>query len=163
MQTLNSPVYEVKKDSEWYMKKRKKESDIKDFFKKINTEYFKDNGFSFYHSEYFGVNSNSKDYETYKDEVSKNPNKDNVHIFKKRSKYFKIFKGLLKSIEEISPFKNHDVFGPNNAKVSQWIEDRWFFEVGNEDLVKGEEVSLMDYKEYLQLVMDSINEVDSTQ
>lgn len=156
MNTLNAPVYEVKQDSQWYKQKVKQKSDIKKFFEKVNSEYFKDNGFSFYHSEHFGIQAESKDLETYKDEVSKNPNKDGVHIFKKRSKYFKIFKELLDQIEEVYPFKAHDVFGLNNLTASQWIDNRWFFGAKNEKYVKGDEVEPIDYKEYLKLVMETL-------
>jgi hypothetical protein len=156
MQTLDAPVYEVKQDSEWYKNRVKRDLQIKEFFKKINAEYFKDNGFSFYHSEWFGVQGDSADYETYKDEVMKNPNKDGVHIIKKRSKYFAIFKELLEQIDDSSPFKSHDVLGFNNISGSQWVGNRWFFGVKHEEFVKGEEVTLIDYKEYLKVVMDSL-------
>jgi hypothetical protein len=155
MSALDSPVYEVKQDSEWYKSEVKREQDIKNFFEKINSEYFCDNGFSFYHSEYFGVNYKSKDYEKYRDEVTKNPNKDGVHTFKKRSKHFKIFKEMIEQIEFSSPFKRHDVFGLNNLTASQWLGDRWFFGVKHEKFVKGEEVEPIDYKEYLKLLLEA--------
>jgi hypothetical protein len=156
MHTLNAPVYEVKQDSDWYKSQVKRDSEIKEFFKKINSEYFKDNGFSFYHSEWFGVQANSLDYETYKNEVMKNPNRDGVHIFKKRSKYFPLFKELLDSIEDKSPFKSHDVLGLNNISGSHWVGDRWFFGVKHEKFVKGDEVVPINYKEYLKVVMDTL-------
>jgi hypothetical protein len=157
MNTLDAPIYEVKQDSEWYQKQVKRRTDIEEFFKKMNSEYFKDNGFSFYHSEWFGVQGDSKDYETFKDELMKNPNKDGVHIFKKRSKYFKVFKELLEKIEEVSPFKTHDVFGLNNVKASHWVGDRWFFSVKRDELKNGDEVTPIDFKEYLGLVMKSLD------
>lgn len=156
MQTLDAPVYEVKQDSEWYIDMVKRDLQIKEFFKKINSEYFRDNGFSFYHSEWFGVQDDSLDYETYKDEVAKKPNKDGVHIFKKRSKYFPIFKELLEHIEDRNSFKSHDVLGLNNISGSQWVGDRWFFGAKHEKFVKGDEVLPIDYKDYLKIVMDSI-------
>jgi hypothetical protein len=157
MSALDAPVYEVKQDSRWYKSEVKREQDIKNFFERINTQYFSDNGFSFYHSEYFGVNHKSKDYETYKDEVTKNPNKDGVHTFKKRSKHFKVFKEMIEQIENSSPFKKHDVFGLNNLTASQWIGDRWFFGVKNEKSVKSDEVEPIDYKEYLKLLMENLD------
>jgi hypothetical protein len=156
MQTLDAPVYEVKQDSEWYKAAIKRNKDINDFFKKVNEEYFKDNGFVFYHSEWFGIQADSEDFETYKDELLKNPEKNGVHIFKKRSKYFNIFKELIEQIEEISPFKPHDALGMNNISASQWIGDRWFFGVKHEKLVKGDEVVPVDYKDYLKLVMSKL-------
>lgn len=150
-------MYEVNQDSEWYMEKQKERANTKAFFKEINSEYFIDNGFSFYHSEHFGVNGDSKDYETYKNELAKNPDKNNVHIFKKRTPHFKIFKEMLKKIEIVSPFHPHDVFGLNNVSSSQWIGDRWFFEVKHEKYIKKKDmVTPIDYKDYLNLVLEAM-------
>lgn len=159
MQPIDAPVYEVKQDSEWYQTRIKRKSQTKEFFNKVNSKYFKDSGFVFYHSEYFGVQGDSADYETYKEELLKNPNKDGVYIFKKRSHYYKILNELLEKIEKESPFKVHDVFGLNNVSYSQWIKRRWFFSVKNENLIKDvkhKEIAPVNYKEYLQLVMDSL-------
>jgi hypothetical protein len=156
MQTLDAPVYEVKQDSEWYKKAIKRNDDIDNFFKKVKEQYNLGEGFSFYHSEYFGVHSNTEEYKLYKYEVTKNPNKDGVHTFKKRSKYFKEIKELVEQIELISPFKPHDVLGRNNITASQWIGDRWFFQVKHAQFVKGDEVTPVDYKEYLKLYLDSL-------
>lgn len=157
MQTLDAPVYEVKKESEWYKSFKKRREEVNEFFKKVEAEYGLSDGFSFYHSAYFGVEAGSKEYELYKDEVSKNPNKDGVHPFKKRSKHFKILKELLEQIEEISPFKSHDVLGLNNISGSQWIGDRWFFGVKHEQYVKGDEVTPIKYKDYLKVAMDALD------
>lgn len=153
-ETLSSPVYEVKKESEWYRQMKEMKEKQKEFFTKINEEYFEDNGFSYYHSEYFGVQADSKDYEKYKDEVVKNPKDNGFHAFKKRSKYYPIFREMLKEIPERDPFKSHDVLGLNNISGSQWIGDRWFFGVKHEKYVKGDEVEPVAYKEYLKAVMD---------
>jgi hypothetical protein len=157
METLDAPVYEVKKDSEWYLKEKKRRNDISDFFKKTKDKYNLGEGFSFYHSEYFGVQTGTKEHELYKDEVSKNPNKNGFHAFKKRSKYFKEIKELLEQVEEISPFKSYDVFGLNNLTASQWIGDRWFFGVKHELHVKGEEAVPVVYKDYLNLIISKLD------
>lgn len=158
MQTLAAPVYEVNQDSEWYKKMQKRNKDINKFFKDINEEFgFEDNGFSFYHSEYFGVSAHSKDYEKFKDELLKNPESNGMHPFRKRSKYYQIFKKKIEQIEDISPFKSHDVFGTNNISASQWVKDRWFFGVKNEEYVKGDEVSPIVFKEYLKVLMEVLD------
>jgi len=157
MQTLDEYVYEFKQDSKWYQGKVKEREGIKDFFNKINNEYFEDNGFSFYHEEHFGVQGYSEDYEKFKNEVKKNPDKNGVHIFKKRSKYYSIFKDMLKEINIISPFMAHDVLGSNNMRASQWLGDRWFWEVKNPDAIKSDQVEPVVYKEYLEVVKDSID------
>ena len=158
-QTLDAPVYEVKQDSEWYIETKARNKRQDEFFKEINTTYFEDRGFAYYHSEYFGVDKRSKDYEKYKDELLKNPDKNGIYIFKKKSKYVPIFKEMIAKVGEKNPFKSHDVFGANNLKQSQWIGDRWFFSVKNEEYIKDpkEEVQSIDYKEYLKVVMDSLN------
>jgi hypothetical protein len=156
LQTLDAPIYEVNKDSEWYKKEKKRREDITEFFKKVKSEYGLGEGFSFYHSKYFGVRAGSKEYEIYKEEVSKNP-KDGFYPFKKRSKHFKVIKELIEQIEEVSPFKSHDEFGLNNTSASQWIGDRWFFGVKREQDVKGDEVTLINFKDYLAVVMSHLD------
>lgn len=159
METLGSPVYEVKQDSEWYIKEMKRRNDVNKFFDKFEEKYGIRKGFSYYHSEYFGVYGGTEAYELFKDDVVKNPTKDDWYAFKKRSKYFKEIKELLEKIEKVSPFHSHDVLGLNNVVASQWIGDRWFFQIKNEKFVKDtehKEVAPIDYKEYLKFVMDCI-------
>jgi hypothetical protein len=157
MQTLDEPVYEVDQNSEWYQKERKRRDDIDNFFKEVKEKYGFEQGFSFYHSGYFGISGGTKDYEVFKDELLRNPDK-NFYPFKKRSKYYKDIQKMIEQIEEISPFKSHDVFGLNNVSASQWIGDRWFFGVKQEKQVKGKEVSPIDFKEYLKIVMEHIED-----
>lgn len=159
METLDAPVFEVKQDSEWYKETAKRKEAQKEFFKEVNEEYFTDNGFVFYHEEYFGIDGDSKDYEMYKSELKKHPDKNNIYIFKKRSKYYPIFKEKLAKFQnKYSPFKAHDVLGMNNMTASQWVDGRWFYGVKNADQVEGREVEPIDYKEYLKIVMDALEE-----
>lgn len=159
-QPIDAPVYEVKQDSEWYIETKARLQREDEFFKEINSTYFEDRGFAYYHAEHFGVDGKSKDYEKYKDELLKNPDKNGIYIFKKKSKYVPIFKEMIAKVGEKNPFKSHDVFGVNNLKYSQWIGDRWFFSVKNEEYIKDpkEEVQPIEYKEYLKVVMDSLDE-----
>lgn len=156
MDTLASPVYEVKQDSDWYKSMKKRRSDIDNFFVSFKQKYGIDKGFGFYHSEYFGVHAGTEAYEFFKGEVLKNPDSNGFYPFRKRSKYFKEIKELLNQIEENSPFRSHDIFGLNNISGSQWIGDRWFFGVKHEQHVKGDEVDPIEYKSYLRVVMDFI-------
>ncbi|TWL25276.1 hypothetical protein CHCC16736_4159 [Bacillus licheniformis] len=39
----------------------------------------------------------------------------------------------------------------------QWIDDRWFFGVKSEELVKGGSVVAIDYKDYLKIVMEHLD------
>jgi len=157
MQTLDAPIYEVKQSSGWYKSKIKHRSDINDFFDAFEKKFGFKEGFSFYHFEYFGVYGGTEVYEFFKNELVKNADKDNWYAFKKRSKYFKEIKELIEQIEKVNPFKLHDVLGLDNVSASQWLDDRWFFGVKNEKHVKGDEVVPIDYKDYLSLVMSSLD------
>ncbi|WP_163538278.1 hypothetical protein [Gracilibacillus sp. YIM 98692] len=159
METLDSPVFEVKQDSQWHKDTVFRNQKRKEFFKELSEKYLTDNGFAFYHEGHFGIYGHSKDYETYKDELTKNPDKNGIHTFKKRSKYHKIFKEMLEGFEDkYSPFKAHDVFGTNNMKASQWLGDRWFWSVKDKSQVVGDEVEPLDYKDYLKVVMEHVEE-----
>lgn len=159
MQTLDAPVFEVNQDSEWYKNKKQQKEDTKNFFKIIKEKYGLSDGFAFYHSDYFGIYGGTKDYETYKNELVKTPTeKDDFYPFKKRSKYYKEIKELIQQITEIYSFKSHDVFGLNNVSASQWVGDRWFFGVNNEEYIKEhKEIVPIDYKEYLKIVMETLD------
>ncbi len=156
MNTLNAPIYEVKQDSEWYKETAAYRERQKQFFKEINEKYMKDSGFVYWNSEYFGIDGNSSDYETYKDELRKNPD-DGVYIFKKRSKYYPIFKEMIEKIGKRNPFKSHDVLGMNNMTGNQWVGKRWFYGVKDPSAVVGDEVTPIDYKEYLKVVMNTLD------
>lgn len=156
--TLNAPVYEVNPESEWYKSSLAKLQRQKEFFKKINSMYFDDNGFSYYNTKVFGIKGNSKDYEKYKEELLKNPDSRGIYLFKKRSKYYAIFNEMLMKVEDKNRFKSHEVFGINNITGRQWIGERWFFGVEKEEDVEGEEAVLVNYREYLEAVMDATKE-----
>lgn len=156
--TLNAPVFEVKQDSEWYQYKKAQTQRERSFFKEILSNYFEDNGFSYYHDDHFGVSGDSKDFEKYKDELTKNPDRNGVHTFKKKSKHYPIFREMLKDVVDKDPFKPHDVFGRNNLKASHWLGDRWFYGVKDASKVLNNEVEPIDYKEYLKVFMDSSEE-----
>lgn len=157
METLGSPIYEVKQDSKWYQDKKKRNEEIDKFFDAFEEKYGVRKGFSFYHADYFGIQEDSEAFEQFKDELLKNPTeKSGFHPFKKRSKYYKEIQTLIKQITEINPFKPHDQLGLNNVVASQWINDRWFFQVRNQQLVDGDEIVPIDYKDYLKIVMDKL-------
>lgn len=156
MQTLDAPVYEVKQDSEWYMAELKREKDTKEFFKSFKEKYGIVEGFSFYHSGYFGVRAGTEAYEAFKEEVLKNPTSDGFYPFRKRSKYFKEISILIDQVEDRHPFKAHDVLGRNNISASQWVGNRWFFGVKDEHHVEGSEVQPINYKDYLKVLMEAL-------
>jgi hypothetical protein len=158
VQTLNAPIFEVKQDSEWYKQKVKQQEDTKVFFKTIKERYGISDGFGFYHSEFFGIHYGTEDYKKFKDELRKNPHEGDFYIFKKRSKYYKEIKELLEKVEDISLFKSHDTFGTNNVSASQWVGEKWFFGVKKADYIKKhDEITPIDYKDYLKTVMNSLD------
>lgn len=155
VEALGSPVYEVKQDSQWYKDEKQRRKDTKLFFKRIQARFGMNDGFAFYHSNYFGIHAGTDDFEKFKGELLKNPSeKDDFHPFRKRSKYYKELQEMLSEIKEVYPFKPHDELGLNNVKSSHWIKDRWFYQVRNKAHVKSEgDVMPVDYNEYLKLVM----------
>ncbi|ATO28927.1 hypothetical protein C6370_20145 [Bacillus atrophaeus] len=156
METLDAPIYEIKQESDWYKTEKKRREDINKFFDKFEETYGINKGFSFYHSEYFGVRAGTEAYDFFKDEVVKNPTKAGFYAFKKRSKYFTDIRSMLEQIEEVNPFKGHDVFGRNNITASQWVGDRWFFGVRDEKRVEGEEATPIDFKDYLKIILERL-------
>ena len=161
IQTLDAPVYEVKQDSEWYKAARKRQEDMDKFFDAFKERYGTSEGFGFYHPEYFGVHYGTEAYEIFKDEIVKNSDKNGMFSIKKRSKYFKEIRSMLAQIEQVSPFAAHDQFGLNNLSSSQWLGDRWFFEVKRPEEVKGDSVTPIDYKDYLKIVMERLDEEEA--
>lgn len=159
MQTLDAPVYEVKQDSEWYKQKVKQDEETKQFFKTIKKKYGIGEGFGFYHSEFFGIHEGTEAFEKFRSELLKNPHKEtDFYPFRKRSKYFKEIKELIEDIERVSPFTSYDTFGLNNVTASQWIGDRWFFEVKHPEYIKNhDEITPIDYKDYLKIVMNHLD------
>ncbi|AME04828.1 hypothetical protein [Bacillus sp. SDLI1] len=156
METLDAPIYEIKQESDWYKTEKKRREDINKFFDEFEATYGIKDGFSFYHSEYFGVRAGTEAYDLFKDEVVKNPTKSGFYAFKKRSKYFTDIRSMLEKIEEANPFKGHDVFGRNNITASQWVGDRWFFGVRDEKRVNGEEALAIDFKDYLKIILERL-------
>ena len=156
--TLDAPVYELKKDSEWHRAKTEYLAGKRKFYKEIEKD-FPDNGFTYYHDSYFGVLGQSKDYETYKDHLRKNADKNGVYIFKKTSPLWKVYHEKLKEFVDLEDsFKSHDVFGWNNVKVGQRVGDRYFYSIKIPESITdpNNEVEPIEYADYLQVVMDVI-------
>ncbi|AUJ23147.1 hypothetical protein [Virgibacillus dokdonensis] len=162
MQTLDAPVFEVRQDSDWYKEEIERREKTKEFFNKIQNGYIQDNGFAFYHESHFGIYADSKDYEIYKSELTKHPDKNGIYTFKKRSTHYKLFKEMLDDIPRISPFKPHDVFGLNNMNQSQWVGDRWFYSVKDENKIPQESIGIkiepISYKKYLEIIVGIIED-----
>lgn len=177
MQTLSEPLFELNPESESYKKfKAKKDAQprINEIFKSVANEFdYEIKEFAFYGSGGFGFYYGTNGYEKFKDELVKNADKNNVHKFKVSSKTFKQMSPKFVEIDNIlhtvSPFALHDIFGLNNLTASQWIGDRFFVEVKNADRTKEllvsdrrkknfevEPVKEITYKEYLQLVMNEL-------
>ncbi len=92
----------------------------------------------------------------FKNDIVKNP-VDGYFAFKKQSKYFKEIKAMIEQIEKVNYSRPYDELGLNNVTGRQWIDDRWFFGVKSEQLVKGDNVVAIDYKDYLKIVMEHLD------
>ena len=177
MQTLSEPLYEINQESEYYKKakwKKDQNKRINEIIDELANELgFDGEEFRFYGSGGFGFEYNSNGYEKFKDQLTKNPDSNGIYTFKKSSKTYKIANPKLIEIDKIqqsvSPFALHDIFGWNNLKASQWIDDRLFIEVKNSEVtVKKimsesrskqypiEPVKEIPYKEYLQLILNFV-------
>lgn len=177
MKTLNSPLYELNQDSEYY----KILKEVKDSQPKINEIIreiaelvgFESKEFLYYGSRGFGFYRNSLAYEKFENQLTKNPDGNGVYKFKRTSPTYKIISPKVLEIERIknkvNPFALHDMLGYNNLVASQWVEDRFFVEVKSEDTTERilnaderrkqyeiEPVKEVSYKEYLELVMSEL-------
>lgn len=173
MQTLDSPMYEVNQESEYY-KKSKARKDLQGRVNEILDEVasalgFDVTEFDYYSSGSFGFKWTTKAYDKFKDQLTKHSDRNGIHTFKKPTAGYKTISKMLKEIDEINkdknPFALHDIFGINNLKASQWVEDRLFVGVKDAETTEKmliregrskqypvEPVKAMDYKEYLILV-----------
>lgn len=159
MKTLDSPVYEVDQNSEWFKANIQEKERLKQIFKEFEEKYGTSHGFGIYHEEYFGVKHGTPAFEIFKDDLKKNAdNEHGFHSFKIRTQSYKDIKEMVKGFEKTSSFKSHDVFGFNNATRSHWVKDRWFYQVNDPELVTSDEVKSINYKDYLDLVMETIEE-----
>ncbi|MBM7598189.1 vacuolar-type H+-ATPase catalytic subunit A/Vma1 [Virgibacillus halotolerans] len=179
MEALSEPLFEINQESKYY--KTKKE--IKDsrpkmhkILKEIANEFeFKLDDFARYGARGFGFYQYTDSYEKYEDKLTKNADRNGVHTFKKATQEYKAISPRLVEIERIenkvNPFTLHDIFGLNNLKASQWLGDRFFVEVKSAEETKKkvsdpkrsiefeiEPVKEISYKEYLQLLMDRIDD-----
>jgi len=153
--TLNAPVYEVKPESAWYQAEKERRRLKEEFYKEIEGE-FPNNGFGYYNSSLFGVMKGSDDYEAWKHELTKNPDKNGLYRFKKTSKHYKRFSEKLSRFDTDNPFKSHDVFGYNNTKGRHWVDGRWFYSVKDPKYLNDQkdEVRPVEYAEYLKLITE---------
>lgn len=169
MHALSAPIYEVKQDSDWYKETVDREKKIKEASEIIKEKnYFPHEGFVLFTSMSFGVRAANSDAELYDDQLLKKADRNGIRMFKKKSPIKKEIQEIFGDIEGENPFKIYDVFGLNNAKKSQWIGDRWFFQVKNDDVVKKNETALeneireVPYQEYLSLLQKVIAEMEES-
>jgi hypothetical protein len=177
MEALSAPLFEVNPESSYY----KKIKEIKDARPRINKVLqeigeelgFDSKEFAYYGSQGFGFYDNSVAYEKFEKELMKNPDKNGVYLFKKRTPSFKKISPKILELEKIhnsvSPFALHDIFGVNNLKAAQWVGERYFVEVKSESITRDklssserikqyavEPVKEIEYKQYLLLVVEAI-------
>lgn len=179
MKTLNAPLFELNPECDYYqtLKTRKdNQPRINEILANIAKEFgFDVKEFSLYGSRKFGFRSDTEAYQKFKEELTKNPDRNGIHTFKSSTKTFKAISPKLVEVDKInnvgSAFILHDIFGWNNLVASQWVDDRLFFEVKSEDNTwravndqdrrkqfEVEPVKEIDYKEYLTLIMNKLGD-----
>ncbi|APJ11105.1 hypothetical protein [Bacillus safensis] len=156
METLNSPVYEVKRESDWYKEGFIDREDHDKFFNQLENLYGVKKGFVYLDSENFGVIPDTESYHYFKKEIVKNKIQG-FYPIRKKSEYYLKLKTLIEQIRERDPSRPHSEFGENNARYSQWLGDRWFYEVKDESLVEGNDVEPIEYTEYLKVAVDNFS------
>ncbi len=175
--TLNSPMFELNQECKYY----KTIKEVKDNWPRINeilkeiaeTHGFDSKEFAYYGSRGFGFLEYSDASEKFKSELVKNADRNDVIKVRKTSKLYKSISPKMLEIEnikrQVDPFGLHDIFGMNNLVASQWIDDRYFVEVKDENQTikeinsrkeKGglEPIMHIDYKDYLLLVTETLKE-----
>lgn len=170
MQTLNAPIYEVNSVSKFYKQQfaiRQQEIETSKVIGELATEIgFNADDFLYYGPYGFGFKMSSESYDLFKEHLTKNDDRNGVYRFKKSSKPYKVISKRMESVQSIEkdPFTPHDVFGINNLRYSQWLDDRLFYEVKDAAMTEqtiekrkgGEGIEpLLEiaYREYLELVM----------
>lgn len=177
MKTLNAPLFELNPESKYYKTiKAIKDSNsrINEILGEIASEFdFELDEFSYYGSRGFGFKYDTESYEKFEAHLTKKPDSNGVHTFKKTTATYKLISPKLVEVDEIlskkDSFALHDIFGFNNLKASQWIKDRYFVEVKSETVTQEalnssergkrfevEPVMEASYKDYLLLITESL-------
>ena len=179
-QTLSEPIFEINPESKYFKQSkavREAKDKIYDIIDEIAEEYgFDAKDFPHYDSGSCGFLSRSEGLEKFRNEVKKNPDRNEVHVFKQSSKMWKAIKPKMEQIAEYynagpSPFTLIDIVGMNNSKYTQWVSGRMFVQVKDRDYVlkqledptrekrfSVEPIVEIPFKYYLQLVMENIKE-----
>lgn len=177
--TLSEPMFEIHPDSEYYGQVKS----VRDARPRINeiidgiaaTHGFNPEEFNYYGSEGFGFKAKSEGRVKFERDLSKNPDRNGIYLFKKTTAVFKAIKPEMQKIQEIrnkrNPFGLHDITGVNNVSRSQWLDQRLFVEVKSMDEVERmmadpnrstrypvEPVKQVKYTEYLELALTLLKE-----
>lgn len=165
MQALSEPVVEMKKESKVFKGFKKREEDqpkiiatLKEFAEEYDVTL---ENFAYYNARDFGF-VEGKEFEKYRKELTKNPDKNGIYLFKKNTVIYKEIKEKLKIIDDVNQsmalsWLLHDAVGFNNPRYHQWLGDRLFVEVKDGEMaIKTGDAVAVNYKEYLQVLMENV-------
>lgn len=177
MKTLNAPLFELNPESKYYKTIKiikDSHSRINEILREIASEFdFKLDEFSYYGSRGFGFKYDTEAYEKFENQLTKKPDRNGIHTFKKTTAIYKLISPKMVEVDKIlskrDPFGLHDIFGFNNLAASQWIKDRYFVEVKSEAITREalnssdrgkrfevEPVMEASYKDYLLLITEEL-------
>ena len=118
MRTLNTPLYEVKQDSELYRNGKRRLDSIEEFFNSFKEKYGSTEGFSFYTSRDFGVHVDTPCYEIFKDSVEEG-DKPGYYSFREDSEHYQEIRPMIRKTVDYDGFVLSATFGLFNiASVS---------------------------------------------
>lgn len=175
-QTLDAPLFEINQESDFYKRskeRREKQTRINEILDDIAKLIGCDvKEFNYYGSRSFGFMYDSEGFHKYREELTKNSDRNGVYTFKKSSKTFKLVSPMMEEIDAIrnivSPFELMHIVGFNNAKASQWVDGRLFvgvkdIEVSRREITKlgrmaqypVEPLKPVEYRDYLALYLEA--------
>lgn len=170
MEALSAPIFELRKDCDWYKEKVKRKEKINRAYEIIKErDYFPSGEFALYNPTTFGIPGNSEDVDTYRSQLLKNADSNGIYRFRKKSQMYKDINELFKGTDIKDPFKSHDTFGVNNVRFTQWLGDRFFVQVKNADVTRGNKTALQNeirevpYAEYLKVLQEKVSELEESQ
>lgn len=156
LKTLNEPLFEINQDSEFFKRsneRREKQTRVNEILDEVAIRIgcaVKE--FNYYGSQSFGFMHDSEGYLKFRNELTKNSDRNGLYTFKKSSKTFKLVSPMMEEIDDIrnivSPFELHHVVGMNNAVATQWIAGRMFVGVKDIEVARYEITKLGRMKEY---------------
>lgn len=159
MGLLGEPIYELKKDTDYYKKQKAYRDmlpELDECLKAVNKEY----GFSklgVWDSKNFALKSDDVKFGELRSLLKVDSNQYGDYKFKKTGPLYKEIKSKLGIFDKSDKLNNRfvqmDVMGFNNVKAAHWVNNRWFFETRFQEPERMDLVDKVELKDYLDEVL----------